>query len=130
MFLAHLAGRVAPESLERALSAEFVAADPRAELVLRDGGRVLSPALARSRGVLRFAYRVALGTEADAARRERDATVSRAAQAAASSLLSFPSREGALALERARFALLQASEEKRARIDAFFASRPGRSARP
>jgi len=116
--------------------------------VLREGRRVVSPALARSRGVLHFAYRVALapgipaatafeegwidaiGTEEDLARWERDAAFSRPAQGAASSLLSFPSREGALALERARFALIQASDDKRVRIDAFFASRRRRSARP
>ena len=146
MFVAHLSGRTAPEALERALSADFVAADPGAVLVLREGGRALSAAVARARGVLHFAYRVArapevaaatafeegwidaLGTADDLARWERDGNLSETARAAASSLLSSPSRAGALALERARFALIQASGEKRDRIDAFFASR--RSARP
>ena len=148
MFLAHLTGRVAPDALERAFSADFVAADSAAILLLREDGRVVSPALARSRGVLHFAYRVALapevpaatafeegwidaiGTSDEAAAWERDPAFSGAARQAASAQLSIPSREGALALERARFALIQASEEKRERIDAFFASRRGGNTAP
>jgi hypothetical protein len=147
MFVSHLSGRVSPEVLESALSADFVAADPESVLVLRDGRRTLSPALARRRGVLHFAYRVtlapevpaktafdegwidALGTAEDVGRWRSGGELSWEARAAASSLLSAPSRSGALALERAHFALIQASDEKRERIDAFFASRASRSER-
>ena len=147
MFVSHLSGRVSPDVLDRALSADFVAADPDAVLVLREGGRAVSPALARRRGVLHFPYRVvlapevaaetafeegwidALGTADEAARWQSGGELSWAARAAASSLLSAPSRAGALALERAHFALIQASDAKRERIDAFFASRASRSER-
>jgi enoyl-CoA hydratase/carnithine racemase len=145
MFVSHLSGRVLPDVLESALSADFVAADPDSTLVLREGRRAISPAVARRRGVHHFAYRVtlapevsaraafeegwvdALGTAADLAAWQRGGELSWAARAAASSLMAVPSRAGALALERAHFALIQASEEKRERIDAFFASRASRS---
>ncbi len=148
MFVSHLSGRVCPDVLERALSADFVAADSDAVLVLREGNRAVSPGAARRRGVLHFAYRVtlapevaaskafeegwidALGTAEDLERWRRGGDLSWTARAAASSLLTRPSRAGALALERAHFALIQASEEKRTRIDAFFASRDSRSERP
>jgi enoyl-CoA hydratase/carnithine racemase len=148
MFVSHLSGRVSPGVLESALSADFVAADPDAVLVLREGGRVVSPALARRRGVLHFAYRVtlapevaaetafeegwvdAIGTAADLDRWRAGDELSWEARAAASALLSAPSRSGALALERAHFALIQASEGKVPKIDAFFASRGSRSPRP
>jgi hypothetical protein len=148
MFVSHLSGRVLPAVLESALSADFVTADPGALLVLREGARSVSPALARRRGVLHFAYRVtlapevpapaafdegwidALGTAEDLERWRNGGALSWDARAATASLLSAPSRSGALALERAHFALIQASGEKTGRIDAFFASRGSRSPRP
>jgi len=147
MFASHLSGRVSPGVLESALSADFVAADPDSVLVLREGPRAVSPAMARRRGVLHFAYRVtlapevpartafdegwidALGTAEDLDRWRSGGELSWNGRVTASSLLSAPSRSGALALERAHFALIQASAEKRERIDAFFASRASRSER-
>ena len=144
MNVAHLAGRVGPGALEEALSADFAAADPDAVLCLRDGERSVSPAAARRRGILHFSYRVALDPEVSARTAyeegwidaiasgrewsawELDGTLSRAAQACASRLLAAPSSAGALALERAHFALLQAGADKIEGIDAFFERRSPR----
>jgi len=144
MHVAHLTGRVGPRALEEAFSADFAAADPDAVLCLRDGELSVSPAAARRRGVRHFPYRVALAPEVSArtafdegwidaiasgrdwAAWERDGTLSRAARAGASRLLSAPSAAGALALERAHFALLQAGADKIEGIDAFFERRPPR----
>ena len=144
MDVAYLTGRVGPGALEEAFLAGFAAADPHAVLCLRDGDLSVSPAAARRRGVLHFPYRVALAPEVSAraafeegwidaiasdgewAAWERDGALSRAARAGASRLLAVPSTAGALALERAHFALLQAGSDKLEGIDAFFAKRPAR----
>jgi len=144
MDVARLTGRVGPEALERALSADFAAADPDAVLCLREGEVSVSPAAARRRGVLHFSYRVALAPEVSAraayeegwidaiagdrewAAWESDGTLSRAARSSASRLLAVPSLASALALERAHFALLQAGADKIEGIDAFFERRPPR----
>ena len=144
MIAAHLKGRVGPEALEEALSSDFAAADPDAVLHLRDGEVAVSPAVARRRGILHFPYRVAiapevsartafqegwidaLATESEWAVWESNGTLSRAARACASRLLDVPSAAGALALERAHFALLQAGPDKIEGIDAFFEKRPAR----
>jgi enoyl-CoA hydratase/carnithine racemase len=144
MIVAHLKGRVGPEALEGALSADFAVADPDAVLCLRDGNRAVSPATGRRRGVLHFPYRVALAPEVSARAafeegwidalateqewkaREESGAVSNAARASASRLLDVPSISGALALERAHFALLQAASDKIEGIGAFFEKRPPR----
>jgi hypothetical protein len=148
MNVAHLKGRVGPGALEEALSADFAAVDPDAVLCLRDGEVSVSPAAARRRGILHFSYRVALAPEVSArtafeegwidalasdaqwAAWEREGTLSRAARASASRLLAVPSAAGALALERAHFALLQAGPDKIEGIDAFFGKRPPRFSPP
>jgi hypothetical protein len=144
MMVAHLTGRVGPRALEEALSADFAVADPEAVLCLRDGARAISAAAARRRGVLHFPYRVALAPEIPARSAFEEgwidalATVAEwkgwgengalsiAARAAASRLLDVPSAAGALALERAHFALLQAAPDKIEGIGAFFEKRPAR----
>jgi len=144
MFLAHLSGRPSPESLETALRAGFVVADPGCVLVLRDGDRAVSAAVARARGILHFAYRLAIAPEvpattafeegwidailtaAELASWEREGKLSPAALEASSSLLSRPPGAADLALERAHFALIQAAPDKREGIDAFFEKRPAR----
>jgi enoyl-CoA hydratase/carnithine racemase len=148
MNVAYLKGRVGPGALEDALSADFAAADPDAVLCLRDGEHALSSAAARRRGILHFGYRVALAPEISArtafeegwvdalanegewAAWEAEGSLSRAARASASRLLDVPSAAGALALERAHFALLQAGGDKIEGIDAFFEKRPPRFPAP
>ncbi len=144
MLLAHISGRTSPETLETALQARFTAADPGSVLVLREGDRMLSPAVARARGVLHFAYRVAVAPEVSAKTAfeegwidaivdageldawERGGALSRAARSASAALLSPRPSAAALALERAHFALIQASPDKREGIAAFFEKRPPR----
>jgi hypothetical protein len=144
MMVAHLKGRVGPRILEEALSADFAVADPGAVLCLRDGARAVSPAAARRRGVLHFPYRIALAPEVPAQSAfeegwidalatepewrawEESGALSVAARASASRLLDVPSAAGALALERAHFALLQAAPDKIEGIGAFFERRAPR----
>ena len=144
MKVAHLKGRVGPRLLEEAFSADFAVADPGAVLCLRDGARAVSPAAARRRGVPHFPYRVALAPEIPARRAfeegwidalatepewkawEESGALSVAARASASRLLDVPSAAGALALERAHFALLQAAPDKIEGIGAFFEKRSPR----
>jgi hypothetical protein len=144
MFLAHLSGRSSPETLETALKAGFVVAEPGSVLLLREGNRIVSPAIARARGILHFVYRIAAAPEVAAATAfeegwidalltadelaswKSEGRLSPAALAATTSLLSRGPAAADLALERARFALIQASPDKREGIDAFFEKRAAR----
>jgi hypothetical protein len=106
--------------------------------------RTISAAAARRRGVLHFLYRIAiapevparsafeegwidaLATEAEWKSWDEEGALSIAARASASRLLDVPSAAGALALERAHFALLQAEPDKIEGIGAFFEKRSPR----
>ena len=141
MEFAYLAGRVSPRPLEEALGKGLVFAAPGAVLVLRDEISWASPARLAGRGVRHLAYRLALSPEVSAeaafeegwidgvaSREELERSlsggpVSAAAREAASRRLAFPSRQAALALERAEFALLNAMPDKIEGIDAFFEKR-------
>ncbi len=144
MEFAHLSGRVSPRALEEALGIDLVFAEHGAILILRDDRGTASPTVLGRRGVRHLAYRLALSPEISAAtafeegwidglgsREEIDesfsaASLSLAARAAAARRLSFPSRSGALALERAEFAWLNALADKHEGIGAFFEKRSPR----
>jgi hypothetical protein len=144
MDFGYLSDRVSPRALEDALSSDLVFADPRAVLLLRDGEVWASPAVLARRGVRHLAYRLAVAPEVAAAaafeegwidglgsRGEIEASfsaaaLSLAARAAAARRLSFPSRSGSLALERAEFGWLNSLPEKQEGIRAFFGKRAPR----
>lgn len=120
----------------------FVAAHPEAIVVLRRGEDCVSASLLARRGVPRLLYRLSLAPEVparegfaegwidllaesqeQAEERLVDSALSLAARRAVSRLADFPSREAALALERAEFALIHARGDKKEGIGAFFARR-------
>jgi hypothetical protein len=140
---AFLAGRVRPRALTDALERDLIFAAPGTILRFREGDEVASIEALRARGALHLLYRIAVSGEItaedgldegwidaivadEAACREllSRADLSPRARDAALRLLRFPSRRAALALERAEFALIQASSDKEEGIRAFFERRP------
>ena len=144
MDFAYLSGRVAPRALDAALDADLVFASSDAVFILRDGAETASPSRLARRGVRHLAYRLALYPEVPAvtafeegwidgvgSRDEIDnslsgAALSLAARTAGARRMSFPSRAGSLAIERAEFALLNAIQDKHEGIRAFFEKRSPR----
>lgn len=139
MEISFLSGTIEPAVFEAAAKTGFVAAHPESVVVLCRGDGAVSPALLARRGVPRLLYRMSVAPEVPAreafsegwidllaeSRAEAEAwlqgpALSRAARESAARLADFPSRESALALERAEFALIHAREDKREGIGAFF----------
>ena len=142
MRISYLSGRVEPSTFEAALAEGVLAASPDAVLVLCRGEESVSAARLARRGVPRLLYRLSVAPEVpareafaegwidiladskeEAEARLSDPLLSRAAREAAARLADFPSRESALALERAEFALIHSRDDKREGIGAFFARR-------
>jgi hypothetical protein len=134
----YLTGVADVQALAEALDGGFVFAHPEAVLRLRDGDRAVPASTLMSRGVPRAFYRLAVapevpaavafeegwidglaGSEEEAKAALLDPSLSLSARLAAARLLRAPSRQAALARERAEFALLQAGADKAEGIAAF-----------